>query len=156
MSRNTRPRDPPPPRLRARRTADPRKSRASLPRAQHAGRGARLRTRTHGLDARIGRTNRAGASSLAKLERKTRSPGVAGSRRRGWRATITTVMADPARRRATYEDLAAVPAPLIAEILDGELVTQPRPAARHALVASGLAGEVWGPFHSGRGGPGGW
>jgi Uma2 family endonuclease len=65
-------------------------------------------------------------------------------------------MADPARRRATYEDLAAVPAPLIAEILDGELVTQPRPAARHALVASAVAGEVWGPFHRGRGGPGGW
>jgi len=65
-------------------------------------------------------------------------------------------MADPARRRATYADLLAVPEPLIGEILDGELHTQPRPAPRHALVSSILGGELSGPFHRGRGGPGGW
>lgn len=35
-------------------------------------------------------------------------------------------MANSARRRATYEELVAVPEPLVAEIIDGELVTQPR------------------------------
>jgi hypothetical protein len=66
-------------------------------------------------------------------------------------------MAEPAKRRATFEDLAAVPAHLIAEILHGALVTQPRPAAPHALAASALAGGLFGPFHRGAGGgPGGW
>src|SRR5258706_14438944 len=65
-------------------------------------------------------------------------------------------MADAARRRATYADLLAVPENLIGEILEGEIVTQPRPAARHALVSSGLGAEIFGPFHRGRGGPGGW
>jgi hypothetical protein len=35
------------------------------------------------------------------------------------------------RRRASYEDPLAVPAPLIAEIINGELHTQPRPADVH-------------------------
>lgn len=65
-------------------------------------------------------------------------------------------MADPARRRATYEDLIGVPDNLIGEILDGEIVTQPRPALHHSVVSSGLGGELHGPFHRGRGGPGGW
>ena len=65
-------------------------------------------------------------------------------------------MADPARRRATYEDLRAVPAHLVAEILDGELVTSPRPGPPHARAASSLGGELYGPFDRGRGGPGGW
>jgi Uma2 family endonuclease len=65
-------------------------------------------------------------------------------------------MGDPAKRRATYEDLAAVPERLIAEIIDGRLVTQPRPAARHAMAASSLGGELHGPCMRGRGGPGGW
>src|SRR5690606_30130204 len=32
----------------------------------------------------------------------------------------------------------------------------PRPAAIHAVAASVLGGELSGPFHRGRGGPGGW
>jgi Uma2 family endonuclease len=63
---------------------------------------------------------------------------------------------DPARRKATYEDLLAVPDHLIAEIIDGELVTSPRPGAPHARAASRLGMEVGGPFDRGRGGPGGW
>ena len=59
-------------------------------------------------------------------------------------------------RRATYEDLCAVPDHKVAEILDGELVVSPRPALRHASASSGLGGSLWGPFHRGRGGPGGW
>ena len=41
-------------------------------------------------------------------------------------------MGDPAKRRATYEDLLAMPEHLVAEIINGELVTQPRPAPRHS------------------------
>jgi Uma2 family endonuclease len=60
------------------------------------------------------------------------------------------------RRPATYEDLLKVPDHLVAEIVDGELVTSPRPAPRHADASSGLAGVLRGPFDRGRGGPGGW
>jgi Uma2 family endonuclease len=60
------------------------------------------------------------------------------------------------RRRATYQDLCAVPDHKVAEILDGELIVTPRPALRHASASSGLAGNLWGPFQGGRGGPGGW
>jgi Uma2 family endonuclease len=65
-------------------------------------------------------------------------------------------MADPAKRRATYEDLLAVPNHLVAEIIHGELVTHPRPAAVHARAASILGSELTGPFDRGKGGPGGW
>ncbi|HEY5569545.1 MAG TPA: Uma2 family endonuclease [Gammaproteobacteria bacterium] len=57
---------------------------------------------------------------------------------------------------ATYEDLRAVPEHLVAEIFDGELYATPRPAPPHAHAASVLGGELSGPFHRGRGGPGGW
>jgi Uma2 family endonuclease len=59
-------------------------------------------------------------------------------------------------RPATYEDLLAVPDHLVAEILDGELHTSPRPAPRHADASSGLVGVLRAPFDRGRGGPGGW
>jgi len=60
------------------------------------------------------------------------------------------------KRPATYEDLLAVPEHLVAEIIDGELVTSPRPAPRHADAGSGLGAEVRLAFDRGRGGPGGW
>lgn len=65
-------------------------------------------------------------------------------------------MSGPAKRRATYADLEKVPPHLVAEIIDGELVTHPRPSPRHAATTSSLAGELTGPFQKGRGGPGGW
>jgi Uma2 family endonuclease len=65
-------------------------------------------------------------------------------------------MADPAKRRARYEDLLAVEKNVIAEIVDGELVTQPRPASLHARASSRLGMELGGPFDRGKGGPGGW
>lgn len=65
-------------------------------------------------------------------------------------------MGDPAKRRATYEDLLAAPKHLVAEIIDGTLVTMPRPASLHARAASSLGGELYGPFDRGKGGPGGW
>lgn len=65
---------------------------------------------------------------------------------------------NPARRRATYEDLLKVPDLLIAEIIDGELITSPRPASPHARATSVIRGEL-DPFDrrlGGPGGPGGW
>jgi Uma2 family endonuclease len=64
--------------------------------------------------------------------------------------------AAPANRPATYEDLIAVPDHLVAEIIDGQLYTSPRPALPHAVASSGLGGDLIGPFDRGRGGPGGW
>ena len=61
-----------------------------------------------------------------------------------------------ARRLATYEDLFDLPEHLIGEILHGQLITQPLPAPRHALSASGIGAELTNPFQRGRGGPGGW
>lgn len=65
-------------------------------------------------------------------------------------------MADPARRRATYEDLLEVPEHLVAELIGGVLRTRPRPATLHARASSRLGAELDGPFDRGRGGPGGW
>ena len=64
--------------------------------------------------------------------------------------------AEPARRQATYQDVLDAPEHLIAELLDGELVTSPRPAVPHAEAASVLGMDLGGAFHRGRGGPGGW
>ena len=58
--------------------------------------------------------------------------------------------------RATYQDVLDAPAHRVAEIVDGALYTQPRPAPPHAVASSYLGGELTGPFGKGRGGPGGW
>jgi Uma2 family endonuclease len=65
-------------------------------------------------------------------------------------------MPESAHRSATYEDLLKVPEHLVAEIVDGELLTTPRPASRHARARSGLGGKLVPPFDHGTGGPGGW
>ncbi len=65
-------------------------------------------------------------------------------------------MADPAKRRATYEDVLAAPEHMIAEIIDGELSLSPRPAKPHTAAATALGEELGPPFKRGRGGPGGW
>src|SRR3990172_867600 len=57
------------------------------------------------------------------------------------------------RRRATYDDLMQVPDHLVAEIIDGELVTSPRPASPHAF-ASSCIGQDLGPFSRRPGAPG--
>jgi Uma2 family endonuclease len=63
-----------------------------------------------------------------------------------------------AKRRATYEDLLRVPAPLVAEIIEGELVVSPRPSTPHAFAAAGIAADLLPAFHGreARSGPGGW
>src|SRR4029453_5733125 len=63
-----------------------------------------------------------------------------------------------ASRRATYDDLLAVPDHLVAEILDGELFTSPRPALRHAAATGSIHGDLRG-LHGPPGGSdatGGW
>jgi Uma2 family endonuclease len=55
-----------------------------------------------------------------------------------------------------HEDVLAAPPHVIAEVVQGVLHTQPRPAMPHTRAASRLGGELGGPFDRGRGGPGGW
>jgi Uma2 family endonuclease len=62
----------------------------------------------------------------------------------------------PVKRHATYADVLAAPANMVAELIEGSLVTQPRPSPRHDVAASSLGEELMGPFQKGRGGPGGW
>jgi Uma2 family endonuclease len=63
---------------------------------------------------------------------------------------------EPARRHATYEDVLNAPEHLVAEILDGDLYSSPRPAGPHAEASSVLGMDLGSAFHRGRGGPGGW
>ncbi len=65
-------------------------------------------------------------------------------------------MGQPALKTATYQDLLKVPSNKIAEILNGRLITQPRPAPKHARASSLLGAELTSPFDLGRNGPGGW
>ena len=62
----------------------------------------------------------------------------------------------PLDRPATYEDLLKIPDIMVAEIVDGELHASPRRAPRHAHTGAALGALVGGPYHFGRGGPGGW
>jgi Uma2 family endonuclease len=65
-------------------------------------------------------------------------------------------MAVVARRPATLADLEQLPATWRGEIIDGELYASPRPNAIHSNVETACAEDLRGPFHRGRGGPGGW
>ena len=63
---------------------------------------------------------------------------------------------EAARKISLYEQLEGLPDTLTGEILNGQLHTQPRPTGRHASAELGLGDALYGPFHRGRGGPGGW
>jgi Uma2 family endonuclease len=65
-------------------------------------------------------------------------------------------MTEPARRRATYQDVLDAPRHKVAEIINGELHLFPRPRLTHASVETGLVVELLPPFQDGVGGPGGW
>lgn len=65
-------------------------------------------------------------------------------------------MSQPLRQSASYQDVLDAPEHLVAELIGGELHTHPRPAPAHATAASVLGMDIGGPFHRGRGGPGGW
>jgi Uma2 family endonuclease len=66
---------------------------------------------------------------------------------------------DPARRRATYQDLLDLPEHVLGEIVDGELYASPRPASPHARASSVIGSDLLGSFDGPPGGqaaPGGW
>ncbi|MCX7089571.1 MAG: Uma2 family endonuclease [Methylococcales bacterium] len=65
-------------------------------------------------------------------------------------------MAYPQLKPATYQDLCNIPEHFVAEIINGSLYAQPRPAPRHARASSSLGDELVSPFDKGRNGPGGW
>ena len=65
-------------------------------------------------------------------------------------------MQEALTRRATYADIEAAAPNLVAEILDGQLVTHTRPAGRHSSVHFRLGNVLGGTFEAGLGGPGGW
>ena len=65
-------------------------------------------------------------------------------------------MPEPLSRPATYADLLKVPDHMVAEIVDGELFTSPRPASRHARAAGLLHSLLGHAFDHGGGGPGDW
>ena len=60
------------------------------------------------------------------------------------------------REHATYEDLMKVPDNMVAELIDGQLYTSPRPSGPHTNAASALGAFILPPYQFGRGGPGGW
>lgn len=60
------------------------------------------------------------------------------------------------RRRATYADIEALPANLVGEILEGELVTSPRPASRHGRAAGGIFNKISNAFDDDDSAPGSW
>lgn len=70
--------------------------------------------------------------------------------------STTEQLSPTVRKPATYADLEAVHPHLVAEILDGELVTHPRPVPKHSFAANALGSEVTDAFQRGRSGPGGW
>lgn len=61
-----------------------------------------------------------------------------------------------ARRRATYQDVLDAPEWVVAEVVDGELYTTPRPAPRHTYAESALMTMLGGRFGFGLAGPSGW
>lgn len=62
----------------------------------------------------------------------------------------------PPARPPTYQDVLDAPPHMVAEIVEGRLSLQPRPAMPQTAAASALGFEVGAPFSRGRGGPGGW
>jgi Uma2 family endonuclease len=71
-------------------------------------------------------------------------------------ACYIDVMAEAAKKRASYADLDALPEGTKAHLVDGALFVPPRPSIPHQEAASALGEELRPPFHRGRGGPGGW
>lgn len=61
-----------------------------------------------------------------------------------------------AKAPATYQDVLDAPDGMVAELINGALHLQPRPAIKHARASFRLAGRLDDPFENGVGGPGGW
>lgn len=65
-------------------------------------------------------------------------------------------MSAPASGKATYRNVLEAPEHQVAELIDGQLHLQPRPASLQARARSALGGLLDGPFDRGQAGPGGW
>jgi Uma2 family endonuclease len=65
-------------------------------------------------------------------------------------------VSDPPISDEVYQQFLATPEYKVAEIIQGKLITHPRPASPHAQAAFALGGELYGPFSRGKAGPGGW
>lgn len=65
---------------------------------------------------------------------------------------------EPAKKRATIDDLFALPPDARAELIDGAIVHLPPPLPEHGLGQGAIRSFIGRPFHDddGRGGPGGW
>ena len=61
-----------------------------------------------------------------------------------------------AKPNATYRDVLDAPEGLRAEIVEGNLYLQPRPASPHGYVSDIIASELIYQFQRDKGGPGGW
>jgi Uma2 family endonuclease len=60
------------------------------------------------------------------------------------------------QQKTLYDYLSDLPEGVTGEILNGQLYAHPRPHGRHILAASSITSQFFGPYHGGRGGPGGW
>lgn len=66
-------------------------------------------------------------------------------------------MNSPAKKiKSVHEQWIELPDHVVGEIISGELHVSPRPALKHGNATSSLLHELMGPFHKGKGGPGGW
>lgn len=59
---------------------------------------------------------------------------------------------------AAYADLEALPEDVRAELIDGEIITEPAPLPEHGRAQRIIGSRIGGPYDDddGRGGPGGW
>jgi Uma2 family endonuclease len=69
---------------------------------------------------------------------------------------MTTTKPFGTTSRPTLADLDALPPGIVGEIIEGVLYTMTKPRMRHQRTATGIGGDLRGPFDLGRGGPGGW
>ena len=72
------------------------------------------------------------------------------------RATATGRRDPGTQPRASYQDVLDAPPHRVAEVVDGVLHTNPRPAMPHARASSSLGVKLGGSFDYDAGGPGGW
>lgn len=60
-------------------------------------------------------------------------------------------MSEPAKKRASYQDLFNLPENMTGQIIDGELIVTPRPSRKHVFAATTLGSKVTTTYHFGEG-----
>ncbi len=58
-------------------------------------------------------------------------------------------MSEPAKKKATYDDLYNTPENMTGEIIDGELIVSPRPSIDHIYAGAILGNELGYQYHFG-------